>query len=98
MGMEKHISILEHEHHVSHRHPRMSAIERAAQFAPFAALTGYDCVIRETGRETSAREDLDELKASALLTERPHASAQNAFNSLCPKRKILHDLREDILA
>ena len=34
----------------SKRHPRMAMIDRAAQFAPFAALTGYDDAITETGR------------------------------------------------
>ncbi len=52
---------------VSERHPPMPMIDRAAQFAPFAALTGYDEVIRETARYVdqpveltdSAREELD---------------------------------------
>lgn len=39
---------------------RMSMVERAAQFAPFAALTGYDAVIRETARLTGKRIELDE--------------------------------------
>ncbi len=39
-------------HHVSPNHPRMPMDARAAQFAPFAALTGYDAAIRETGRLT----------------------------------------------
>ncbi len=37
-------------HHVSPTRPRMAMIERAAQFAPFAALTGYDKAIDETAR------------------------------------------------
>lgn len=44
----------------------MSALDRAAQFAPFAALTGYDDVIRETGRQTDSRIELDETLASQL--------------------------------
>ena len=35
-------------HHVSKRRPRMSTASRAAQFLPFAALTGFDAAIRET--------------------------------------------------
>ena len=42
-------------HHVSKTRPQMPMADRAAQFAPFAALTGYDAVIRETGRLTDAR-------------------------------------------
>ncbi|MCR5192150.1 MAG: hypothetical protein K6D59_02500 [Bacteroidales bacterium] len=46
-------------HHVSHRHPRMSLLNRAAQFAPFAALTGYDDAIDETSRVTDGMVELD---------------------------------------
>lgn len=38
-------------HHVSTKHPQMSMWNRAAQFAPFAALTGYDDAIKETAKE-----------------------------------------------
>ena len=50
------------EHHVSSKRPRMSRLSRAAQFAPFAALTGYDEMIDETERETDARLELDESR------------------------------------
>jgi hypothetical protein len=39
-------------HHVSDRHPRMSLQDRAAQFAPFAALTGHEQAIRDMAEET----------------------------------------------
>ncbi len=65
------------------RHPRMSIHERAAQFAPFAALTGYDDVIAETGRLTGSKIELDEEQRASLnavlqtirdrLLERPEA-------------------------
>ena len=47
-------------HHVSERHPHMPVSDRAAQFAPFAALTGYGDVIKETARLTEARPELSE--------------------------------------
>jgi len=47
-------------HPVSQKHPQMSLYDRAAQFSPFAALTGYDSAIRETGRLTDERIELDE--------------------------------------
>ena len=47
-------------HHVSERHPHMPVSDRAAQFAPFAALTGYGDVVRETARLTEARPELSE--------------------------------------
>lgn len=66
MGIEKYKAIIDHKHHVSSRHPRMSALDRAAQFAPFAALTGYDSVIAETGRQTQDRVELDEMQILGL--------------------------------
>lgn len=53
-------------HHVSATHPPMSIIDRAAQFSPFAALTGYDAAIRETARRTDRRQELDEHAKAAL--------------------------------
>ncbi|MCR5146070.1 MAG: hypothetical protein K6B70_01805 [Clostridia bacterium] len=50
-------------HHVSKKHPQMSLEARAAQFAPFAALTGYDEQVKETARLTNERKELaDGLK------------------------------------
>ena len=42
-------------HHVSERHPQMSMMNRAAQFAPFAALTGHAAAIEETARLTDSQ-------------------------------------------
>lgn len=53
-------------HHVSATHPHMAAIDRAAQFSPFAALTGYDAAIKETARLTDKRVELDESMKEAL--------------------------------
>lgn len=47
-------------HHVSSVHPRMPMLDRAAQFSPFAALTGYESAIQETARLTDRRMELDE--------------------------------------
>lgn len=47
-------------HHVSKIRPQMSMLDRAAQFSPFAALTGYDAAIKETGRLTDEKSELDE--------------------------------------
>lgn len=47
-------------------HPRMSEYDRAAQFAPFAALTGYDAMVSETARLTDSRKELDEEQMLAL--------------------------------
>ena len=53
-------------HHVSNKHPRMSPIDRAAQFSPFAALTGHDAAIKETARLTEERLELDENRKELL--------------------------------
>lgn len=53
-------------HHVSATRPQMSMADRAAQFSPFAALTGYDEAIKETGRLTDDRIELDENTRTAL--------------------------------
>lgn len=52
--------IIDLPHHVSETHPPMSRADRAAQFSPFAALTGYDAAVRETARVTERRIELDE--------------------------------------
>ena len=53
-------------HHVSTIRPQMSMIDRAAQFSPFAALTGYDAAIKETGRLTDEKIEMDEEALNIL--------------------------------
>lgn len=53
-------------HHVSNKHPHMAPIDRAAQFSPFAALTGHDEAIKETARLTDERMELDENRKELL--------------------------------
>lgn len=45
---------------VSKNHPPMARVDRAAQFSPFAALTGYEDAVAETARLTDAKRDIDE--------------------------------------
>ena len=52
--MDKYADIIDLPHPTSKRHPRMSMLERAAQFAPFAALTGYGDVIDAAARKVNA--------------------------------------------
>lgn len=49
---EKYKDMLRLPHPVSATHPRMSLQDRAAQFSPFAALTGYEDALKETARLT----------------------------------------------
>ena len=53
-------------HHVSQTRPQMSAADRAAQFSPFAALTGYGAAVTEAGRLTDRRVELTESEKEAL--------------------------------
>ena len=53
-------------HHVSKKHPRLSMEQRAAQFAPFAALTGYGDAVKETARLTENRIELDDEQKAII--------------------------------
>jgi len=53
-------------HHVSTRHPQMSMMNRAAQFAPFAALTGHSSAIEETARLTNTQIELPDEDSEIL--------------------------------
>lgn len=61
--------IIDLPHPVSERHPRMPMSDRAAQFAPFQALTGYGEAIRETARLTDQKIELTE-EEKLLLDEK----------------------------
>lgn len=64
--MSKYDDIINLPHHQSQTHPHMSPLDRAAQFAPFAALTGYEDTIKETARLTNERPQLDEQQLLKL--------------------------------
>lgn len=57
---ENYGDIIDMPHPVSKKHPPMSEEDRAAQFSPFAALTGHEAAIQETARHTDRRIELDE--------------------------------------
>ena len=63
---EDYFDIINLPHHVSRNHPQMPMEARAAQFAPFAALTGYDAVIHETARLTDKQVELEEYDNDRL--------------------------------
>lgn len=56
----KYDDIINLPHHVSKKHPQMSLHDRAAQFSPFAALTGHKAAINETARLTDEKQILSE--------------------------------------
>ncbi|RHO56210.1 hypothetical protein DW094_05640 [Ruminococcaceae bacterium AM07-15] len=63
---EKYSDIIHLPHPVSEKHPRMPMLDRAAQFSPFAALTGYEEAIYETGRLTEEKTELGEEEKAIL--------------------------------
>ena len=64
--MNEYDDIINLPHHVSSRHPQMSMMNRAAQFAPFAALTGHAAAIEETARLTDEQHELADEDSEAL--------------------------------
>lgn len=64
--MSRYDDIINLPHHVSPTRQRMSLHDRAAQFAPFAALVGYDDAVAETARLTESRPELDEQEQRAI--------------------------------
>ena len=69
MDTRRYEDILRLPHHSSLRHPAMPRENRAAQFMPFAALTGYDAAVNEEARLTDRKMELDD-EALAALNER----------------------------
>ena len=58
--VDKYKKYIDLPHHVSSKYPHISLYDRSAQFAPFAALTGYEELIEEEGRLTSDRIEINE--------------------------------------
>lgn len=85
--MNKHISkydeILCLPHHVSTTRKPMSLHDRAAQFAPFAALSGHDEAINETARHTDERVELSADEQQALTRRLAYALKKNVAITIC---------------
>ena len=64
--MGRYDDIIHLPHPTSLKHPRMSRLDRAAQFSPFRALSGYEDAIHETARLTNRKIELDEHEKAAL--------------------------------
>ena len=69
-------SIINLPHHESQSRPKMSLLDRSAQFAPFAALNGYDDAVKETARLTDGEAVLDDGQI-AWLNERLMILSEN---------------------
>lgn len=83
--------IIDIPRHISKKHPQPSMLDRAARFAPFAAITGYEEMVLEEARVTVERSQLDE-SALSLLNEK--LNMINEFLDKRPKVKITY-FKED---
>ena len=72
----KYDDIINLPHPTSARHPRMPLKDRAAQFAPFAALTGHEAAIKETARLTDEKENLSD-EVIAVLNDKLNIISEN---------------------
>ena len=66
MNNNKYLEIIDLPHYEPKYHPRMSIMQRSAQFAPFSALTGYDDLVEETSRITDKKKSLSEYEQNIL--------------------------------
>ena len=85
--MGKYEDIINLPHHVSTTRPQMSMMDRAAQFSPFAALTGYDAAIKETGRLTDEKIEMDEEALNILSTSPSEQKVRSVSLALKPSVK-----------
>ena len=76
MDIHKYDDIINLPNPTSKNHPRMSLYARAAQFSPFAALTGHEAAIRETARRTDEKEILSD-EVIAGLNEKLRVIVEN---------------------
>lgn len=89
----KYEDIINLPHPTSKKHPRMSRQNRAAQFSPFAALTGYDAEIRELARQTEKKKQLSEDQWDMLnekimeLLKLPHKPVRAVVTYFVPDSK-----------
>lgn len=95
MKNNKYADIIDLPHHVSKKHPHMSMHDRAAQFSPFAALTGHDAAVKETARITSDRIELDE--SEKILINEKLKQLQSVLNETVVPNTELQQRTDDIL-
>ena len=92
--MTNYDDIIHFPHHRSKKHAPMPLIDRAAQFSPFAALTGHDAAIKETARLTDRKIELDEYEIAAL-DEKLQMIRQQMARSVITVTYFCQDLKKD---
>lgn len=91
----KYDDIINLPHHISNKHPQMALEARAAQFAPFAALTGYDDAVKETARLTNERIELDDEAKNILDNKIQMIKEQIKTRSTATFTYFIPDLKKD---
>ncbi len=91
----KYADIIDLPHHQSAKRPHMPLEDRAAQFSPFAALTGYEDAVKETARLTDERIEMDEYSKEALnrqlnALQKVLAGNRQVVNGVVPRVKITY--------
>ena len=82
MDCDKYSDIINLPHYVSEKHPKMSNYDRAAQFSPFAALTGHGEAISETSRITEEKRDLCEEEKIIISEKLRYICEINIYASI----------------
>ena len=80
-NLDNYEDIINLPHHTSLNHPRMSMEKRASQFSPFAALTGYEDLVKESARLTDKKIDLDD-GVKQILNNKLQIINQNINNKI----------------
>ena len=91
---EKYEDMLYLEPPISKIHRKMSISERAAQFMPFAALTGYEDLIREFSRITQKRIELSETEIEELKNNLEILRVHEKEKPMIKVMYFLHDLKK----
>ena len=91
----KYDDIINLPHHVSKSHPPMEIMDRAAQFSPFSALTGYEAAAKETQRLTQPRIELDESEKLLLDKKFHQLEAKLSLNPVISVTYFVPDKRKE---
>lgn len=81
-------------HHVSKNHPQMTMGQRAAQFAPFAALVGHDALIAESARLTDAEIEMEDETVGVLNRKMAYLNARLQDHPVVTITYFIHDKRK----
>ena len=82
-------------HHVSKTHPHMSLADRAAQFSPFAALTGYEEAIKEAGRIVDEKIELSEEEKEEINRQLNYLNEHKKDNIQITITYFLKDMKKN---